>query len=718
MSKAKNSDVRPTYTGYIATSKDALIIFQAVLSGVLTPVHRRPSESERSELVKSGNVFVFIEETSRIKRWTDGISWSPSRILGRFLIYRELSKNSGTKSDDHNSKNRRSSSVSDKLLKPDTRRLRGNSDSDLSNLKSSACPITAYAMAGGKDIISGINKKKRPRTDSVYRNDENIVINNDKGTTNNVTINNGNSNCASDDITNGNNNVSKSRSSYDLQAESLDDTIYKTDGLIKKSNSLTLYTNTSYKKTIHLVSYYRSGDVLENRLEKPSEDAKLKDIEISFDLLEALKNTSLGHAIPNKKNGEFTIESHGFMDTDGFDNETILKFAKEYYTKYNMMSKRRQINPVMQNYDPYGINHPTGYYVSQSAHDPYQSPQPMEHPQSQINQYRRISYLPPQQQQQAQQQQQPHIQGPLSNYSYKFDYASQPVQYQQISPDSAGSIYGQINRPSATQVPISASLSTRPPTYLANSQKPIGEALMASHSSRIESPSSNSYEYSGSGSLVPPLPIKSQRSSSDDQYVSKKLPQLHRPLIPLPNYDVYPYGVNRSYLINSQHQQQQQILHSPHLPPRHPHPPPPPLLQTPIQDQSQIHTRTHSPNEGPDQVSTQSHSPYSYRGSQFSYHTPLSTGLLTFSQLPGVMKSPPNQYFFPSSARQNVEPQQSSNITRCTNTPTSSYASSVRLSGPTSSIGTFNSATTVSRADTPNKVVTHYATNPADFTIS
>ncbi|ODQ45617.1 hypothetical protein PICMEDRAFT_25676, partial [Pichia membranifaciens NRRL Y-2026] len=83
---------KPTYTGYIATSKDALLIFQAVLSGVLTPVHRRPSENERSELVKSGNVFVFIEETSRIKRWTDGISWSPSRILGRFLIYRELSK--------------------------------------------------------------------------------------------------------------------------------------------------------------------------------------------------------------------------------------------------------------------------------------------------------------------------------------------------------------------------------------------------------------------------------------------------------------------------------------------------------------------------------------------------------------------------------------------------------------------------------------------------
>ena len=38
----------------------------------------------------SGNVFVYEEATSGIKRWTDGIPWSPSRILTNFLIYRQL----------------------------------------------------------------------------------------------------------------------------------------------------------------------------------------------------------------------------------------------------------------------------------------------------------------------------------------------------------------------------------------------------------------------------------------------------------------------------------------------------------------------------------------------------------------------------------------------------------------------------------------------------
>ena len=34
----------------------------------------------------------YAENVSGIKRWTDGVIWSPSRILGNFLIYRELDK--------------------------------------------------------------------------------------------------------------------------------------------------------------------------------------------------------------------------------------------------------------------------------------------------------------------------------------------------------------------------------------------------------------------------------------------------------------------------------------------------------------------------------------------------------------------------------------------------------------------------------------------------
>ena len=80
----------PTWRGHIETTKDALLIFEACFSGQLAHCFRRPHDRERNQLIVSGNVFVYEEATSGIKRWTDGIPWSPSRILTNFLIYRQL----------------------------------------------------------------------------------------------------------------------------------------------------------------------------------------------------------------------------------------------------------------------------------------------------------------------------------------------------------------------------------------------------------------------------------------------------------------------------------------------------------------------------------------------------------------------------------------------------------------------------------------------------
>ena len=80
----------PTWRGHIETTKDALIVFQACFDGLLHHCSRRPHDRERNSLIVSGNVFVYEEATSGIKRWTDGIPWSPSRILTNFLIYRQL----------------------------------------------------------------------------------------------------------------------------------------------------------------------------------------------------------------------------------------------------------------------------------------------------------------------------------------------------------------------------------------------------------------------------------------------------------------------------------------------------------------------------------------------------------------------------------------------------------------------------------------------------
>jgi hypothetical protein len=86
------AQLSPTYIGYIATTMDALVLFEACLSGRLSHVPRRPHDRERPNLIRSGNVFIYEEHSSGIKRWTDGVPWSPSRILGNFLIYRELDR--------------------------------------------------------------------------------------------------------------------------------------------------------------------------------------------------------------------------------------------------------------------------------------------------------------------------------------------------------------------------------------------------------------------------------------------------------------------------------------------------------------------------------------------------------------------------------------------------------------------------------------------------
>lgn len=80
----------PTYVGFIQDSRDVCLLLEAIVCGRLVHVPRRPHERERLEIVRSGNVFIYEESTSGVKRWTDGINWSPSRIMGNFLIYREM----------------------------------------------------------------------------------------------------------------------------------------------------------------------------------------------------------------------------------------------------------------------------------------------------------------------------------------------------------------------------------------------------------------------------------------------------------------------------------------------------------------------------------------------------------------------------------------------------------------------------------------------------
>jgi len=88
---AANTWTEPPWTGWIETTGDALLILEAARRGLIPRVTRRLVDSER-KMITSGSVFVFDEDESGIKRWTDGFFWSPSRILGNFLLYRETEK--------------------------------------------------------------------------------------------------------------------------------------------------------------------------------------------------------------------------------------------------------------------------------------------------------------------------------------------------------------------------------------------------------------------------------------------------------------------------------------------------------------------------------------------------------------------------------------------------------------------------------------------------
>ncbi|KAI8384192.1 Gti1/Pac2 family-domain-containing protein [Blakeslea trispora] len=88
--------ISETFYGYIETTQDCLLIFEACKRNMLPRIARRLQEKER-QLVRSGSIFVFDEKESGIKRWTDGRIWSPSRIMGNFLVYRELNKKHNAK---------------------------------------------------------------------------------------------------------------------------------------------------------------------------------------------------------------------------------------------------------------------------------------------------------------------------------------------------------------------------------------------------------------------------------------------------------------------------------------------------------------------------------------------------------------------------------------------------------------------------------------------
>ncbi|KAJ3760128.1 Gti1/Pac2 family-domain-containing protein [Lentinula raphanica] len=87
----------PPFHGYVETTTNALRLIHAARQGVIPRITRRLNDTERRSMIKSGAVFIFSVEESGIKRWTDGLLWSPSRIVGNFLVYREINERASSR---------------------------------------------------------------------------------------------------------------------------------------------------------------------------------------------------------------------------------------------------------------------------------------------------------------------------------------------------------------------------------------------------------------------------------------------------------------------------------------------------------------------------------------------------------------------------------------------------------------------------------------------
>ena len=74
------------FSGLVETTLDAIYLVEAARQGKIPRIVRRLNSSERQAMIKSGAVFTFSVEESGIKRWTDSMLWSPSRIDGNFLV--------------------------------------------------------------------------------------------------------------------------------------------------------------------------------------------------------------------------------------------------------------------------------------------------------------------------------------------------------------------------------------------------------------------------------------------------------------------------------------------------------------------------------------------------------------------------------------------------------------------------------------------------------
>ena len=224
---AINVPLIPTYQNcFVHDTQDALLLVQAVIDNQLAPVERRPQDGERPHLIRSGNIFIFDENCGQIQRWTDGISWSPSRILGEFLLYREKTSEMRPGSLPLS---RRASKYTEPMV----------SDGSIRKMQPRR-PLSSYPRMAHSNYDPALAYRGPASSGSGFMYSDPMSI-----------------------------EMRRSGPEYHLYGSLASNDQYKENGLIKKTISIP-YGNSSYR----LVSYYVPQDVESGILVTPSEDPK------------------------------------------------------------------------------------------------------------------------------------------------------------------------------------------------------------------------------------------------------------------------------------------------------------------------------------------------------------------------------------------------------------------------------------------------------------
>lgn len=324
-------DIEPTFKGYIEDEQDALLIIQATIDGKLKHIPRRPYEIERSYLISSGNIFVFVEEISGIKRWTDGVTWSPSRITSKFLIYKEIDKTSAsnknklknlTKKHDLNknkTKNRKSLIQSTDFT---------NNES-LNKPRIKLPPLVTSNSGRNNNHGQFDSMNNTPSSTGSDSNDE-----------------------SSNDISN-NETSSRGALSPELSKHTSLRSMHtmKYTGLIKKTISISLKRALlDHTETFHIISYYTIDDVKENRLITPKASLVFRNIKPSDELKIAMENTKLGNTKSlNKGNsissGSTPSQMAEHANINGFNYSQQPQQNPHFYTNNGISDLNNLIQP-------------------------------------------------------------------------------------------------------------------------------------------------------------------------------------------------------------------------------------------------------------------------------------------------------------------------------------------------------------------------------------